>query len=357
LNALSSPSWIDFLDDLQVILDAHKAVLSWRTSPVNEELRLTATQALRHALKKLMPSLDLALITDFLQPLLKAASGPDTADSNSDRVKARELVSTCRDLLRELSGMRQSSGASDRDDRQELILELSEVVRSLEALIWPLLNDLDLLSLWRFLAGFCSGKLFRRDQPLITEELPVGALAEPAVGLRAKPQPSKPKVEQPAPQPKPPKQGGGEVAGKEVKTEVPGLVYRINYLSPTEEGITFSPCIFSLVFLLCFLSGELLTLIDGRGWSTELARRTQQYVSYSNLSDEIDLCEHSCRYGFIYDYSAVKNKDREEKRLTMGPAFPHWLHALAERLHKDALLPWTPNQVCFLPLCTIVHLG
>lgn len=94
-----------------MIIDAHVNFLQWKNDPNSDIARKNATASLRNTLHILIPKLDLPIITDFLQPLLKYVGvSPPNSDSSTRGVNPRALLDQCRDLLRELSGMRQSSG-------------------------------------------------------------------------------------------------------------------------------------------------------------------------------------------------------------------------------------------------------
>lgn len=65
---------------------------------------------------------------------------------------------------------------------------------------------------------------------------------------------------------------------------------------------------------------NLVHIIDAQPWRTELSRRTQHY-------------------GYIYDYRAK----RVVPSMQLGE-LPVWLQQLAIGLHKDGLMPDTPDQ-------------
>lgn len=94
-----------------MIIDVHVNYLKWRNDPTSDITRKTATASLRNTLRVLIPKLDLPIITDFLQPLLKYVGvAPPNSETSNGGANPRALLDQCRDLLRELSGMRQSSG-------------------------------------------------------------------------------------------------------------------------------------------------------------------------------------------------------------------------------------------------------
>lgn len=83
---------------------------------------------------------------------------------------------------------------------------------------------------------------------------------------------------------------------------VPGLTYKLDFLSQAEEN-------------------ELVGIIDREGWSDELRRRVQHY-------------------GWRYDYGAR----RVDPTMYKGP-LPGWAAAIAERLFREGLVPHMPDQV------------
>jgi alkylated DNA repair dioxygenase AlkB len=84
--------------------------------------------------------------------------------------------------------------------------------------------------------------------------------------------------------------------------EIPGLIYRSNFLSEAQEL-------------------ELISLIDQGPWSKELKRRIQHF-------------------GWRYDYKSRRIDDS----MKLGP-LPEWAMSLAGRLHEEGLLPHIPDQV------------
>ena len=103
------------------------------------------------------------------------------------------------------------------------------------------------------------------------------------------------------PLPEPPPAAGRET--REATLEVPGLVYRPDFLSRGEEE-------------------QLVAMIDGSHWESKKLRRRVQH------------------YGWRYSYSAR----RVDTSMRLGQ-LPPWAGALAERLVDEGLLHESPDQV------------
>ena len=93
-----------------------------------------------------------------------------------------------------------------------------------------------------------------------------------------------------------------EASGRQPEHEVPGLVYKPDFITEEEET-------------------KLLACIDGAEWSTELQRRVQHY-------------------GWRYDYK----QRRIDESMRLGE-LPEWARVLGRRLVNEGLMKDLPDQV------------
>jgi alkylated DNA repair dioxygenase AlkB len=88
----------------------------------------------------------------------------------------------------------------------------------------------------------------------------------------------------------------------QIKPEIPGLIYRPDYITNEQEA-------------------ELISIIDTQPWITDLKRRVQHY-------------------GYRYDYKA-RNVSQS---LQLGP-LPDWVSAYCQQLQSNGLFQNIPDQV------------
>lgn len=246
----SGHTWRRWLELVQALVAAHDAFIAWEAAKDDDsesEYREKATVALREADRVLRPALDLTEATVLIQPLLQhvasAPSGLVEGDDDATRSERRHLLEQCGAYLRALSGLRQSSGTSDAMERQELVEALSGLVRRVETSLWPTLAPTDLAGRWAFLTQFCAGRVRADEAPAITSHVPTNALLPPRVGLSRAPLASAATqgiiLKSSKSEKKKSETIEGErpsIAGKLVSVRVPGLIYRQNYLTKSEEG-------------------------------------------------------------------------------------------------------------------------
>jgi len=225
--------------------------------------------------------------------------------------ETKKLRQRCDDLAASVSSLRQSSGnlgSSGWRDTEQNMLDLTSALRQLDGILRSEYSDSDISDCRTFLCTLFFGQGDPTKGPVPSYVPEPKTYANQTKGLK-KPidraneaQHSTTNQTQQAPQQ--PKQAANvavEIA------DVPGLIYRPNYITQAEES-------------------NLITLIDGQPWDHTLHRRTQQY-------------------GFIYDYNAVYEKDATESRLSIGKPIPIWIDKLCTRLNKDGHCPWKPDQV------------
>eukprot|EP01124_Arcella_intermedia_P012252 TRINITY_DN18599_c0_g1_i1.p1 TRINITY_DN18599_c0_g1~~TRINITY_DN18599_c0_g1_i1.p1 ORF type:complete len:963 (-),score=262.94 TRINITY_DN18599_c0_g1_i1:41-2929(-) len=278
-------SYHPFIDNFSAYVDMNINYFSFLKD--KEKYRKILTDRIRQLDNLLRPTLSSKYMTELHRFLQRISYPP----------RLEVLRKECDEIHSKLFKFQTSTGVS-RVSPETLKAQFSEALRRYDQEIRPLATDDDLKNFREYLNYLFVGASDPKKGPLPTGFLeqinPNSTPADRARKIVVNPivnKPDKPTLSS---------------RRTEVK-QVPGLIIVPNWISSHEET-------------------KLLSLIDHQIWSTDLARRTQQY-------------------GYLYDYSAVYSDEKGESRVTETKPIPAWLDGLCQRLYEEGFFPWKPDQI------------